>query len=60
MFGMLKTGLGGHPITTACRIPPELKIFLEQLLGRAAHPHLWTIAVEDMITVQRYLPVLLA
>lgn len=53
MLSVLKIALGHHAITAARRIPPQLQIFLKQLLGRAADPDIGAIAVEYVVPVER-------
>ena len=56
MLSVLKIALGHHPITAARRVPPQLQIFLKQLLGRAADPDIGAIAVEYVVPVERNTP----
>jgi hypothetical protein len=53
MFGVLEIALGSHPITAAGRVATELEVFLEELLGRAANPHIRAARIKDMVPVER-------
>ena len=53
MLRVLEIPLRHHAIAGAGRIAAELQIFLEQLLRRAAHPHIRAAAIEHMVAVQR-------
>jgi hypothetical protein len=52
MLGMLVIGLASHPVAVRGRIAGHLRVFLEQLLGGAAHPHLRPGTVEHMVAVE--------
>jgi hypothetical protein len=53
MFGILEIAFCHHPVARAGRIPPQLQVFLEQLLRSAANPQIRAAAVKDMVPVQR-------
>lgn len=57
MLGMLKIGFCQDTIARARSITTKLEIFLEKLLGGAAHPHVRAIAIEDMVAIQRRLTI---
>ena len=50
---VLEVALRHDPVAAAGRVPAELEILLEQLLGCAAHTEVGTVAVEHMIAVER-------
>ncbi|TCS35327.1 hypothetical protein EDC15_101124 [Acetobacter aceti NBRC 14818] len=60
MFCMLKIGFCENPVSTACGVTSQLKIFFEELLCSAPNANLRTITVKYMITIKRYLTVLVA
>jgi hypothetical protein len=58
MFGMLKIAFRHHPVARAGGIASELEILLEQLLRGAANPKIRSVAVEDMVAIERDLTVI--
>ncbi len=59
MLGVLEVALRHDTIPGTGRIAPELEIFLEKLLCRAAHAQIRPIAIEHMIAVERDLTVMM-
>ena len=53
VLGVLEIALRHHAVARASSVPPELQVFLEQLLRGAAHAHVRAVAVEDVVTVKR-------
>src|SRR6185312_11664245 len=53
VFGVLKVAFRHDTVAAAGRIPAKLQIFLEELLRRPADPHIGTVAVEDVISIER-------
>ncbi len=49
MLGMLQEGLLGHPVTRQLRVARQRQVFLDDLLGRAAHLAFGARAVEDAV-----------
>jgi len=54
VLGVLEVALCHHAVAAARRIAAELKIFFKKLLSSAADAHIGAIAVEDMVSVERY------
>jgi hypothetical protein len=52
VLGVLKIPLRHDPVTTAGRVTAQLQVLFEQLLGGAADPDVWPIAVEDMVPIE--------
>ena len=53
MLSVLEIAFGHHPIAAAGGVPAQLQILLKQLLGRAADAQIRTIAVENVVSVER-------
>src|SRR5208283_3777278 len=53
VLGVLEIALRHHAVARSGRVPPEVQIFLEQLLRCAAHAHVRTVAVQDVVAVER-------
>jgi hypothetical protein len=60
MFCVLKVGFCENPVSTTRGISSQLKIFFEELLRCAPNANLRTIAVKYVISIERYLTVLVA
>jgi hypothetical protein len=57
---MLEVAFGHDAVTGAGGVTTELEVFLEQLLGGAADAEVRAAAVEDMVPVERNIPVIVA
>ena len=53
VFRVLEISFRRYPVTGAGRIPPDLKVFLEQLLGSAPQPDIRTNGIEYMVAIER-------
>ncbi len=53
MLGMLEIAFRHDPVAAAGRVAAKLQIFLKQLLRGATDTQIGSIAVEDMVTVER-------
>ena len=58
MLGMLEIGLRLHPVSRSGRITAQLEIFLKQLLGRATDTQIRSVALKNMVPVQRNLAII--
>ena len=53
VLGVLEVAFRHHAVAAAGRVAAELEVFLEQLLGGAADAQVRSIAVEDVVSVER-------
>ena len=53
MFRVLEKRFRHHPVAAAGRVAAELQIFLEKLLGGAANADFGSVAVEDVVAIER-------
>jgi hypothetical protein len=56
MFRMLEERFRRHSVTATGGVAAELQVFLEKLLGRAAYADFGTVAVENVVTIERNSP----
>jgi hypothetical protein len=53
VVGILPVGLGRDPIARGGRLARQRLVFVEDLVGVAAHAHIGTAAVEDLVSIGR-------
>jgi hypothetical protein len=53
MVGILPVGLGRDPIARGSRLARQRLVLVEDLVGVAAHAHVGTAAVEDLVSIWR-------
>ena len=53
VLGVLEVALRHHPVAAAGRVAAKLEVLLEQLLRRPADAQVRTVAVEDVVAIER-------
>jgi len=53
VISILPVGFGRDPVARGSRFPRQRLVFVEDLVGVAAHPHIGTAAIENLVSIGR-------